>query len=44
MDKLSYAFGMVIGSQLLGTGIENLNAGDFAKAVDDVLNKRPPVI
>ena len=44
MDKLSYALGMVIGSQLLGSGIEDLNAEDFAKAVDDVINKRPPVI
>lgn len=44
MDKLSYTLGMVIGSQLLGSGIEDLNAEDFAKAVDDVINKRPPVI
>ncbi len=44
MDKLSYALGMVIGSQLLGSGIEDLNAEDFAKAVDDVINKRHPVI
>ncbi len=39
MDKISYALGLSIGHNLLGSGIENLNAEDFTKAVKAVLNE-----
>lgn len=37
MDKLSYALGMVIGHNLKGMGVANLNGEDFAQAVCDVV-------
>ena len=37
MEKLSYALGMVIGHNLKGMGVKNLNATQFAQAVTDVL-------
>ena len=37
MDKISYALGMSIGHNLRGSGIENLNVEDFAKAVQAAL-------
>ncbi len=37
MDKVSYALGMGIGSQLKDMGAENLNIDDFAQAIKDVL-------
>lgn len=37
MDKLSYALGMVIGHNLKGMGVDNLQGDDFNKAVMDVL-------
>ena len=37
MDKLSYALGMVIGHQLKGMGAVELQAGDFAQAITDIL-------
>ena len=33
MDKLSYAWGMAMGQQLKGMGVENLNKEDFDEAV-----------
>lgn len=43
MDKLSYALGHNIGHQLIGMGLkENLNIEDFAAAIADVLQIRPP--
>lgn len=33
MDKLSYAWGLAMGRQLKGMGVENLNADDFKDAV-----------
>ena len=43
MDKLSYALGHNIGHQLIGMGLkENLNIEDFAAAIADVLQSRPP--
>ena len=33
MDKLSYAWGMAMGHQLKGMGVENLNKEDFDEAV-----------
>lgn len=40
MEKLSYALGMVIGHNLKGMGVNNLNAADFAAAVSDVLTNQ----
>lgn len=38
MDKLSYALGIGIGSQLAGMGAKELNIGDFAQAIKDVIS------
>lgn len=37
MDKLSYALGIGIGTQLSGMGAGNLNINDFAQAIKDVI-------
>ena len=37
MENLSYALGMVIGHNIKGMGVKNLNATQFAQAVTDVL-------
>ena len=37
MDKLSYALGIVIGTQLRGMGATNLNIDDFAQAIKDAI-------
>jgi len=41
MDKLSYAFGMVIGHNLKGMAVKDMNSADFAQAVADVLGGAP---
>lgn len=38
MDKLSYALGIGIGSQLVGMGAKELNIDDFAQAIKDVIS------
>lgn len=38
MDKLSYALGLGIGSQLSQMGANDLNIDDFAQAIKDVIN------
>lgn len=38
MDKLSYALGLGIGSQLSGMGAHELNIDDFAQAIKDVIS------
>ena len=38
MDKLSYALGIGIGSQLAGMGARELNIDDFAQAIKDVIS------
>ena len=38
MDKLSYALGIGIGSQLAGIGAKELNIDDFAQAIKDVIS------
>ncbi|GAB6983309.1 FKBP-type peptidyl-prolyl cis-trans isomerase [Prevotella dentasini] len=38
MDKLSYALGIGIGSQLAGMGASELNIDDFAQAIKDVVS------
>lgn len=37
MDKVSYALGLGIGSQLKDMGAENLNIDDFAQAIKDAI-------
>jgi len=37
MDKLSYALGIGIGTQLRGMGAANLNIDDFAQAIKDAI-------
>ena len=37
MDKLSYALGIGIGTQLRGMGATNLNSDDFAQAIKDAI-------
>ena len=41
MDKVSYALGIGIGSQLAGMGAKGLNIDDFAQAVKDVISGTP---
>ena len=38
MDKLSYALGLGLGSQLAGMGAKELNIDDFAQAIRDVIS------
>lgn len=38
MDKLSYALGLSIGRQLSQMGVAELNVGDFAQAVKDMID------
>ena len=38
MDKLSYALGIGIGSQLAGMGAKELDIDDFAQAIKDVIS------
>ena len=38
MEKLSYALGLIIGNNLKGMNIEGLITGEFARAVEQVLN------
>lgn len=44
MDKLSYALGLVIGHNLNGMGVKNINNADFAQAVADVLAGNPTAL
>ena len=38
MDKLSYALGIGIGTQLSEMGAKELNIDDFAQAIKDILS------
>lgn len=38
MDKLSYAWGMLMGQQLRGMGVENLDKKDFDEAIHDAFD------
>lgn len=42
MDKLSYAWGMAMGQQLHGMGVNDLNIEDFAEAVHCVFDRKEP--
>ncbi|MGL4292665.1 MAG: FKBP-type peptidyl-prolyl cis-trans isomerase [Bacteroidales bacterium] len=42
MDKVSYALGLSMGSNFLGTGIKNLNVEEFAKGVKAIYDGTQP--
>ncbi|MEG1616721.1 MAG: FKBP-type peptidyl-prolyl cis-trans isomerase [Bacteroidales bacterium] len=42
MDKVSYALGLSMGSNFLGTGIKNLNVEEFAKGVKAIYDGTKP--
>ena len=44
MDKLSYALGLSMGQNLMGSGVEKLNYQDLAAGIEDVLTHQPPKI
>jgi FKBP-type peptidyl-prolyl cis-trans isomerase FklB len=44
MDKLSYAWGLAMGQQLLGMGVKNLNVDDYMAAVKSVLEGAEPAL
>ncbi len=44
MDKLSYALGLSMGHNFLGSGIKSLNVEDFAKGVEAVYKQETPAI
>lgn len=44
MEKLSYALGLSMGHNFLGSGIKSLNVEDFAKGVEAVYKQEKPEI
>ena len=44
MDELSYALGLSMGHNFLGSGIKSLNVEDFAKGVEAVYKQEKPEI
>ena len=42
MDKISYALGMTIAHNMLQSGVSKLTYGDFALALEDILERRQP--
>lgn len=42
MDKLSYAWGVAMGRQLIGMGVKDINFEDFADAVKDSFEGKEP--
>ncbi len=44
MDKLSYALGLSLGQNLLGSGVKNLNYQDLAQGIEDMLSAKAPQI
>lgn len=44
MDKVSYALGLSIGNNFLGSGINSLEVEDFVKGLNDVLKGKTPDI
>lgn len=44
MEKISYALGMVIGHNLKGMGVNELDTQNFAQAVGDVLSGNPTTL
>lgn len=44
MDKVSYALGLSMGQNLMGSGVTTLNYADLAKGIEDVLTHQQPQI
>ena len=44
MDKISYALGLSLGQNLLGSGVKDLNYQDLALGIEDVLKMNQPKI
>ena len=44
MDKISYALGLSLGQNLMGSGVTTLNYQDLAKGIQDVLEHQQPQI
>lgn len=44
MDKISYALGLSMGQNLMGSGVEKLNYQDLAMGIEDVLTHQQPKI
>ena len=44
MDKISYALGLSLGQNLLGSGVKSLNYQDLAAGIKDVLQANQPQI
>ena len=44
MDKISYALGLSMGQNLMGSGVEKLNYQDLALGIEDVLSHNQPKI
>ena len=44
MDKISYALGLSIGNNFVGSGIKSLNIEDFVRGISDVLSENTPEI
>ena len=44
MDKISYALGLSMGQNLMGSGVEKLNYQDLAAGIEDVLTHSQPKI
>ena len=44
MDKISYALGLSMGQNLMGSGVESLNYQDLAAGIEDVLTHQQPKI
>ncbi len=44
MDKISYAIGLSLGQNLLGSGVKKLNYQDLASGIEDVLDANQPKI
>ncbi len=42
MDKISYALGMSMASNLMNSGIRELNIDSFVKAFTEIMNNTPP--
>lgn len=44
MDKISYALGLSMGQNLMGSGVNKINYTDLAQGIQDVLEKKQPQI
>ena len=44
MDKVSYALGLSLGNNLLGSGVNALNYAKLAKGIQDVMEQKTPEI